>query len=55
MRWLSHYLRQCFCIHDFDRKEANAVESWDDGNRQSGVRVSLICRKCGYHRAFWKW
>ncbi|OWK34662.1 hypothetical protein [Fimbriiglobus ruber] len=49
MRWLVNYFRQCFCKHEFEREEG-----YCKGNFQSGVRISLLCTKCGYHRSFWK-
>lgn len=54
MRWLMNYLRQTFCKHEFDKTEefCNYAGEFRD---QSGPKVSLLCRKCGYHRCFWRY
>jgi C4-type Zn-finger protein len=55
MRWLINYLRECFCKHDFhvDEKKVNQY----DGNiiEKSGIKVYLLCKKCGYHKNHWKY
>jgi hypothetical protein len=51
MRWLANYFRQVFCAHDFERHEVQIVEhAYDEIPRN--IRVSLVCKKCGYHRKF---
>lgn len=56
MRWLSSYLRQVFCAHDWRKEENQTVVMNSDTGKvhQKGSRISLLCMKCGYHRAFWK-
>lgn len=53
MRWLFNYFRQVFCKHDFDFDESFYEERSDFGSRR-GKKISMICKKCGYHRSFWK-
>lgn len=53
MRWLINYLRQCFCKHEFQKSETYA-ESVGDISSKRGMKVSLYCPKCGYHKSFWK-
>jgi hypothetical protein len=60
MKWLIHYIRQCFCKHDFEKSEGQGQESaWSyelDKSviTRSGTKVSLLCKKCGHHKSFWK-
>jgi hypothetical protein len=53
MRWLANYLRQCLCRHDFE-----AEEMWFEHRSpymtRTGFKVSQTCKRCGYHRAYWK-
>lgn len=56
MRRLFLYLRQCFCKHDFLANEKMVEERTDDGHVYArGIKVSIICKKCGYHNNFWKY
>jgi hypothetical protein len=59
MRWLSSYLQQVFCKHDFEKSEGLARQQENssmsgDNSFKEGTKVSLLCKKCGYHRSFWK-
>lgn len=54
MKWIINYFRECFCKHDWliDEFEANASTMF--GVEASGTRISMICKKCGYHKGYWK-
>jgi hypothetical protein len=55
MRFLVNYIRQIFCKHDFEKEENyNCIERFGREIIQSGTKVSLICKKCGYYKSFWK-
>lgn len=49
MRWLVNYFRQVFCKHEFKKEE-----SFVDTEVRKGIKISLYCPKCGYHKSFWK-
>lgn len=55
MRWIVWYLRSVFCAHEW-RDEERWVDATDQYTRmrREGVKVSATCRKCGWHRAYWK-
>lgn len=53
MRTLFMYLRQCFCKHEWQVAEAEAEITKVD-YRKKGLKVSIFCKKCGYHKSFWK-
>ena len=53
MIWLINYFRKCFCKHEFE-KEEGWCKIYDVFEPKEGVRVSLLCLKCGYHKSFWK-
>lgn len=55
MRWLVNYIRQCFCKHDFQKNEGRYKVTGDYGSLKEGVKISLLCKKCGYHKSFWKY
>lgn len=48
MNRLIKYLTQIFCNHDVIRKE----EYYND---RYGCHVSEYCKKCGYHKSYWKY
>jgi len=54
MRWLINYVRQCFCKHDFKSEELWHSHTSDFGYSREGPKISLLCKKCGYHKSFWK-
>ena len=61
IRSLILYLRQVFCRHDWERSE-NQVQNWGYNRTTEkeyvtrvGPQISLLCLKCGYHKAFWKY
>ena len=51
MRFFIHYIRQCFCKHDFLIEEGRVSS---DGFSKQGIKVYMRCRKCGYHTKHWK-
>jgi len=50
MRCLINYFRQCFCQHEFEFDEVFAKGEFGG----QGIRISMLCKKCGYHRSKWK-
>ncbi len=54
MRWLINYIRQCFCKHELEFEECHAEFSNDMGAKRSGVKIAMLCTKCGYLKTKWK-
>jgi hypothetical protein len=59
MRWFINYIRQCFCKHEFEYDEKSYCNTIVDeyGNeilKQPNIRVSVTCKKCGYHKGYFK-
>lgn len=54
MRWLINYIRSCFCKHDLKFEEEWCERKSDLGDR-CGDKVSVTCKKCGYHKSYWKY
>nr|DAN98300.1 MAG TPA: Tat pathway signal sequence domain family protein [Caudoviricetes sp.] len=55
MRWLVNYIRQIFCKHDFVFDEGWAEKTSDSGSFRKGIKVSCYCKKCSYHKSWWKY
>ncbi len=55
MRWLILYFRQCFCKHEFQISERpyELKDGW--GGSKNGVKVDMLCKKCGYHKSHKKY
>lgn len=53
MRWLLNYLRQMFCIHEWEYDEAHVT--FGENKEKEGTRVFARCKKCGYHETYWKY
>lgn len=51
MRWFVWWLRAVFCRHEWEYEEF-AVPRYGYG--YNSFRVSITCKKCGWHRAYWK-
>lgn len=54
MRWLIWYIRSLFCSHEFEREQMMAKTTTEIRTIQ-GFRVSATCKKCGWHRSYWKY
>jgi len=54
MKWLINYFKECFCNHDFNYEEKYYVEKSDFCGSREGDKVSVTCKKCGYHKSYWK-
>jgi len=55
MRWLVNYLRSVFCKHDWEKENGSYQITSDSGHvRRSGMKVSATCKKCGWHKSYWK-
>ncbi len=55
MRYIIWTIRSAFCKHDWDYDEqfSKVCDVYDNTTKQ-GVRVSATCKKCGWHRNYWK-
>lgn len=55
MRYLIWVIKSAFCNHDwhYEEKFSKIVDSEGDIYRQ-GEKVSATCKKCGWHRTYWK-
>ncbi len=56
MRWLINYFRSAFCKHDWEREEMFAKQMDEFGFETgfSSIMVSATCKKCGWHKSYWK-
>ncbi len=57
MRWLVNYIRSVFCKHDWEREDfifRVTRNILGDESGREGARVSATCKKCGWHRSYWK-
>lgn len=60
MRNFIQYLRECFCKHEFEYEEGRCVirgDGWfvsDTEKVREGIKVSVTCKKCSYHKKYWK-
>lgn len=55
MRFIINYIRECFCNHDFKYDEEYCEElKYFQTIKTSGTKVSKTCKKCGYHKSYWK-
>jgi hypothetical protein len=53
LRSIIHYVRSCFCKHEFEKSEQVIGEKTFRQSRV-GTKVCLICRRCGFRKTFWK-
>ena len=57
MRVFIHYLRSLFCKHEFEYEET-IFDRYDDGwggFKENVEKVSRTCKKCGWHKSYWKY
>lgn len=54
MKEIVNYFRELFCRHDYIIDEKPCKETNKYGVA-TGIKVSMICKKCGYHKSFWKY
>lgn len=56
MRWLICYIRSLFCKHIFEYHEQNYIieSAYSHDIIKNDIKVSALCTKCGYHKAYWK-
>jgi hypothetical protein len=52
MKWFINYLRECFCKHEFDRREIATFDQFSSGNRPAYYTIHLECKKCGFHKKY---
>ena len=55
LKWLINYIRQCFCKHEFEKEEIFFKHEGRHGAHIHDFKISLLCKKCGYHKSFWKY
>jgi len=55
MRTIILYFRQVFCKHEFEREERFVEVNDDFGYHKQGIKESIYCTKCGFHKKFWKY
>ncbi len=48
IRWLINYLRQCFCIHEWELLGENIIYDSQDAQKPIATRYTYRCKKCGY-------
>ena len=54
MRYIVNYFRQVFCKHEWITEECVATSDVEWGKSKRGLKVSATCKKCGYHKTYWK-
>lgn len=55
MREFINWIRSLFCKHDFEYEEEYSKQEYGFGQYTKGTRVSRICKKCGWHKSYWKY
>lgn len=54
MTRIINYIKQLFCKHIFEFDETDYKSTNMLGGERTGKRVSVLCKKCTYHKSFWK-
>jgi len=54
IRWFCEYVKQCKCSHNFEVDERPLIVNPHGFGCKEGIKVSMLCSKCGYHKVFWK-
>lgn len=54
MRTIINYIKTLLCKHDWLISEGFVTKE-KYGYSAAGIRVSMCCKKCGYHKSFWKY
>lgn len=57
MRSIINYFRQCLCKHEFEFDEILCHSEGDSllgGGYRNKPMISMLCKKCGYHKSYWK-
>lgn len=55
MKYIIWSIRSAFCKHEweYDEKHSEIFDGYGDVTKQ-GLKVSATCKKCGWHRVYWK-
>jgi len=53
MRYIANYFRQVFCKHRWAIEEVHH-ELNGPIIKRSGIKIFMHCRKCEYHKSYWK-
>lgn len=52
---LIQYIRSMFCKHELVFEEKHTEDYYARKElKNSGIKVSVTCKKCGYHHNYWK-
>lgn len=56
MRAIVVWFRQIFCNHEWAFEEHRCVErnAYTSAIEREGIKVSKTCKKCSYHKSYWK-
>lgn len=54
MTYIINYIRRMFCKHEFQYDEKHSTHYIDDKITRQGTKVSRTCKKCGWHKSYWK-
>lgn len=55
MRTIINYLRSLWCTHEFEYDEIHyQTFGYNDEIIKQGMKVSRTCKKCGWHKSYWK-
>lgn len=54
MRNIINYIRSLFCKHEFTFEE-DYYTFKNEYKTRDGMKISQLCKKCGYHKSFWKY
>ena len=55
MRNLISWLRSCFCKHEFEYNEEKYTTKIEGDLIKEGLKVARTCKKCGWHKSYWKY
>lgn len=56
MRTIINYFRSLWCTHDFKYEETQYTKwGYDNEVIRAGPKVSRTCKKCGWHKSYWKY
>lgn len=54
MRYIIWWFRSLFCNHNWKFEESDYEKHENDFLVRAGTIVSATCKKCGWHRSYWK-
>lgn len=48
IRWIINYLRQCFCVHEWELLGQHDIYDLEYPELPCTIRYTYRCKKCGY-------